>query len=78
MAGDDERRSGQLSGLPDPSEDLPYAVELWTLDRGTVERVLARAGSASLAQAIFAAAQTEHVGRRITLRHGDEVVAARN
>jgi hypothetical protein len=60
------------------AEDLPFAVELWTLARDAVERVLARASSASLAQAIFIAAQTEHLGRRITLRHGDEVIATRD
>lgn len=63
---------------PDDAEDLPYAVELWSLDHSGVERILARASSATLAYAIFAAAETEHLGRRITLRHEDEVVAARN
>jgi hypothetical protein len=72
------RRDGpQIAGQTSPAEDLPYAVELWTLSRDAVERVLARASSASLAQAIFLAAQTEHLGRRITLRHGHEVIATR-
>ena len=70
-------------GLPaaghlDPFEDLPFAVELWDLAHVHVERVLGRASSAALAQAIYAAAQTEHLGRRITLRHGDRTIAARN
>ena len=71
--------AGDSLGFPPaaPSEDLPYAVELWGLQRTQVERVLGRAGSATLAHAIFAAAQNEHLGRKITLRHGDEVIAAR-
>jgi hypothetical protein len=40
-----------------------------------VERVLARAVNASLARAIFTAAQSEHPGRRIALRHGNRVLA---
>jgi hypothetical protein len=63
--------------LPSRSdEDLPYWIELWHADgRQTVERVLARATSAGLAQAIFKAAQKEHPGRRITLRKGDQFTA---
>ena len=62
----------------DPAEELPYAVELWDMAKIRIERVLGRASSATLAQAIYAAAQTEHLGRRITLRHGDQIIAARN
>lgn len=62
---------------PDAAEDLPYVVELWNLERSKVERLLARANSATLARAIFAAAQTEHLGRKITLRHAGEVIAVR-
>ena len=51
--------------------ELPFVVELWTLARTDVERVLGRASSAALAQAIFSAALVEHMGRRVTLRHGD-------
>ena len=58
-----------------PTEALPFTVELWDLARFEIERVLARASSATLAQAIFAAAQTEHLGRRVTLRQGDLVLA---
>jgi hypothetical protein len=73
------RAAGRVvSVLTNPTEDLPYVVELWNLSRIAVERVLGRASSATLAQAIYAAAQTEHVDRRITLRHGDEIIAARN
>ena len=72
-------RSGRAlpAGQADPVEDLPYAVELWDLARLLVERVLGRASSASLAHAIFTAAQSEHLGRKITLRHGEAVIAVR-
>ncbi len=61
---------------PDPPEDLPYRVELWTAE-GTpaIERVLGRAANAALARAIFAAAANEHPARRITLCKGKRVIA---
>ncbi len=55
-------------------EKLPYKVELWTLGRQTVERVLARAASMALARAIFLAARDEYVGRYIVLRRGGKVI----
>jgi hypothetical protein len=54
-------------------ESLPYFVELWKSGQD-VERVLGRASSAALAQAIFKAALTELPGRRITLRRGEEII----
>lgn len=54
---------------------LPYAVELWNLARTAPERIIGRAASAVLARAIFTAAQSEHLGRRIVLRRGGEVLA---
>lgn len=56
-------------------EPLAYVVELWTLARDGPERVLGRAASASVAQAIFTAAQSEHLGRRIVMRRGGRVVS---
>ena len=64
-----------LGGSADADGELPFTVELWTLTRESVECVLGRAASAALAQAIFVAAQTEHLGRRITLRRGFTVVS---
>ncbi|MDR3513600.1 MAG: hypothetical protein P4L73_18340 [Caulobacteraceae bacterium] len=58
-----------------PTETLPFTVELWDLTRFEIERVLGRASSATLAQAIFAAAKTEHLGRRVTLRQGQVMLA---
>jgi hypothetical protein len=73
------QRRGEVSPLtgPAPAQDggLPYCVELWEAGGQSVERVLARAVNASLARAIFMAAQSEHPGRRITLRHGTRVLA---
>jgi len=60
---------------PQPPEDLPYRVELWRVDGGAVERVLARAASVQLAHAIFRAAQQEHPDRRVTLSHDRQIVA---
>jgi hypothetical protein len=56
-----------------PDEELPYSIELWGVD--SIERLLARAFDAALAQAIFNAARNEHPGRRITLRHALRIVA---
>ena len=53
---------------------LVYAVELWTPDSAALEQILARAASATLARAIFTAAQQEHPGRHIVLRQGDQVI----
>jgi hypothetical protein len=61
-----------------PAEDLPYRIELWREaegEDGGIERVLARAASMQLAQAIFRASREEHPKRRITLREGDRILA---
>ena len=58
-----------------PQDELPYSIELWRVEDAGVERVLARASSAQLAQAIFNAARNEHPGRRITLQKGSRVIA---
>lgn len=54
---------------------LPYTVELWDLPRFAPERVIGRAASIGLARAIFAAARSEHLGRRILLRRGRRILA---
>src|SRR3569833_2940195 len=71
------RKPTRLQALAADStqEDLPYAVERWTLSRTAGERVLGRANSAVLAHAIFTAAMNEHLGRRITLRKADQLLA---
>jgi hypothetical protein len=66
--------------VPLPASDagtghrLPYAVELWDLLRDRPERVVGRAASMVLARAIFMAAQSEHLGRKIVLRRGANVL----
>jgi hypothetical protein len=52
---------------------LLYAVELWESEN--VERVLARAASVQLAQAIFAAVQLEYPQRSITVRKGQTILS---
>ncbi len=60
----------------DGAGELPYKVELWTMTRDKVERVLGEAASAALAQAIFGAARDEYLGRYIVLRRGSKVIDA--
>ena len=55
-------------------EDLPYRIVLWR-SRSEIERVLGRAVSAELAQAIFRAAQNEYPQRSITLDKGDHTLS---
>lgn len=62
-------------GPPAAADRLPYAVELWDLPRIAPERVIGRAASAALARAIFSAALSEHLGRRIVLRRGAQILS---
>lgn len=77
MAGRQDQDKDKVVPLPAPGSagDLPYAVELWDLPRRRPERVIGRAASVVLARAIFAAAEVEHIGRRIVLRRGTKVLA---
>lgn len=69
---------GGSSGATGPGGEpaLPYVVEVWELGRAEAESVIGRAASLGLAHAIFTAAQSEHVGRRIVLRRGQDVLQA--
>ncbi len=71
----DEDRVVSIAGGGQADAPLPYEVELWDLPRRAPERVIARAASVTLARAIFVAAQTEHLGRRIVLRRGNKVIS---
>ena len=71
----DEDKVVPIGGPAGASDPLPYVIELWDLARQAPERVIGRAASAMLARAIFTAAQTEHLGRRIVLRRGEKVIA---
>lgn len=61
-------------GETPPSTALRYEIELWNLARTAPERVIGRAAGVVLARAIFAAARTEHLGRKIVLRRGATVL----
>ena len=69
-----ETRVVAMGAAIGPTERLPYTVELWDLPRLAAERVVGRAASIVLARAIFLAAQKEHLGRRIVLRRGSQVL----
>jgi hypothetical protein len=71
----DQAKIVPLGPTGGPSARLPYTVELWNMPRTAAERVIGRAASAVLARAIFTAAQDEHLGRRIVLRRGTQVLA---
>jgi hypothetical protein len=75
IKGRDETKVVTLGAAGGPAPRLPYTVELWNLPRTAVERVIGRASSAVLARAIYTAARTEHLGRRIVLRRGAQVLA---
>jgi hypothetical protein len=64
----------QLAPLASAAERLPYSIELWNLPRTAPEKIIGQAASMVLARAIFAAAETEHLGRRLILRRGDRVL----
>ena len=75
IKGEDQSKVVSLGAATAGSARLPYTVELWNLPRTMSERVIGRASSVVLARAIFAAAQSEHLGRRIVLRRGSQVLA---
>lgn len=59
-----------------PDDELPYVIELWEDDStDKVARILAKASSLHLAQAILKSAEQEYPERRVTLRSGSEVIA---
>jgi hypothetical protein len=74
---EDDRRDATVTPLDGaaPSAELRYVIELWTLPRDAPERVIGRAASMVLARAIFAAAESEHLGRKVVLRRGAKVLA---
>jgi hypothetical protein len=66
---------GRLGRMATQGDKLPYSVELWDDGGQTLERVLARALDAQLANAIFHAARKEHPDARILLRRGARTIA---
>ena len=67
-------KRGEVSAGPVQATQLPYAIELWNLPRTAPERIIARAANATLARAIFMAAERENLGRRVVLRRGAHVL----
>jgi hypothetical protein len=61
-------------GEAGPDQALPFRVELWDQTRARRERVIGRAATMVLAQAIFAAAQTDFAGQRITVSRGERIL----
>ena len=76
----DDGAAGKPQRLPDATlwDDLPFKVELWNADRGSVELVLAVTASGSIGYAAYYAATREFPGRYIVLRHDDAVLARWN
>lgn len=75
IQGEDESKVVPLSASAGTTIGLAYVIELWNLPRTAAERVIGRASSILVARAIFAAARTEHLGRRVVLRRGGQVIA---
>ena len=73
IKGEDETHVVSMTAPP-TGRRLPYTVELWNRPRTAPERVIGRAASATLARAIYTAALSEHLGRRIVLRRGSQVL----
>ena len=74
IKGEDETAVTSMTAPP-TGRRLPYTVELWNMPRTAPERVIGRAASAVLARAIYTAALSEHLGRRIVLRRGSQVLS---
>lgn len=56
-------------------ENLPYKVELWDVDKKSVEQILAVTASGSIGYAAYYAAAREYPDRYVTLRHKNGIVA---
>jgi hypothetical protein len=74
IKGEDRSKVVPMGPVTSASAGLPYTIELWNMPRTAPERVIGRAASMVLARAIFAAAQSEHLGRRIIMRRGSRVL----
>ena len=74
IRAEDEGKVLPLGPIASGEARLPYAIELWNLPRTAPEKLIGQAASMVLARAIFAAAQSEHLGRRLVLRRGSRVL----
>ena len=58
-----------------PSDELTFAVEVWSLDGQRIDEVMARASHVMVARAAFDAAVRERPGRQVLLRNRAMVLA---
>jgi hypothetical protein len=73
---ENERGSSPDSSKIKPkSDDLPYRIELWDLERQTVETILAFTARSAIGYAAYYAAVKEYPDRLVTLRHKNRTVA---
>jgi hypothetical protein len=72
VESDSEPPKGARGGDSEDPDGLPFTVELAEPNDG--QRILARAASATLARAIFAAACTEFPNRQIMLKRGKDTI----
>lgn len=75
MVGKQQGRIIPLADATGVASRLPYSVELWNMGRTAPERILAQAAGVILARAIYDAALSEHLGRKVILRRGAQVIA---
>ena len=76
--GDGPREVKPTDRSKSAHEDLPYKVELWDVDKKSVEQVLAVTASGSIGYAAYYAAAREYPDRYVTLRHKNGIVARSN
>lgn len=76
--GDPARKAPRSDQAIAGREDLPYKVELWDIDRSTVELVLAVTANGSIGYAAYYAAAREYPDRYVTLRHKNNIISRSN
>ena len=77
-ADESGRRDPSSGPHPTERDDLPYKVELWSMDKTLVEQVLAVTANGSIGYAAFYGATREFPHRYITLRHKNRIVSRWN
>jgi hypothetical protein len=73
--GDDYGARPSFDRDQNPSEELPYKVELWNTNGTSVDLILAVTASPSIGYAAYYAATREHPNRQITLRHKNSIIS---
>jgi hypothetical protein len=57
------------------NDDLPYCIELWDVERQTVETILAVTAHGAIGYAAYYAAVKEYPDRLVALRHKNRTIA---